>query len=67
MVEVDTFLYHHGSISFEDDYARDLDLRAGGYAVLRFNDTQLEAEPERVAALVAGSLAPPAPPEPQRQ
>ena len=32
------------------------DLRAAGYTVLRFNDTQLEEEPERVAALVASEL-----------
>jgi len=57
VVEVDTFLYHRGSISFEDDHARDLDLRQLGYTVLRFTDAQLEDEPERVAADVAAALA----------
>ena len=56
VVEVDTFLYHRGSVSFEDDYARDLDLRAAGYTVLRFNDTQIEDSPQRVAADVAHAL-----------
>jgi len=57
IVETDSFLYHRGSVSFESDYARDLDLRSAGYTVLRFTDTQLEAEPERVAALVADELS----------
>ncbi|HEV2857073.1 MAG TPA: DUF559 domain-containing protein [Solirubrobacterales bacterium] len=57
VVEADFFAYHRGSISFEDDYARDLDLRAAGFTVLRFNDKQLEDEPERVAADVARELA----------
>jgi len=56
IVETDSFLYHRGSISFEDDYARDLDLRSAGFTVLRFNDTQIEEEPERVAADVARAL-----------
>jgi very-short-patch-repair endonuclease len=56
VVEADFFAYHRGSVSFEDDYARDLDLRAAGYTVLRFNDTQLEDEPERVASVIADPL-----------
>jgi very-short-patch-repair endonuclease len=57
IVEADTFTYHRGSISFEDDHARDLDLRQRGYAVLRFTDKQLEAEPERVVADIRSELA----------
>jgi hypothetical protein len=57
VVEADTFTYHRGSISFEDDHARDLDLRQQGYAVLRFTDRQLEAEPERIAAEIRKELA----------
>jgi very-short-patch-repair endonuclease len=57
VVETDSFLYHRGSISFEDDYARDLDLRQLGFTVLRFNDKQIEDEPDRVAADVAAALA----------
>jgi very-short-patch-repair endonuclease len=57
VVEADSFLYHRGSISFENDYARDLDLRAAGFTVLRFNDKQLEDEPERVAGLIREALS----------
>src|SRR3954463_9598218 len=56
IVETDCFLYHRGSIAFEDDYARDLDLRSAGFTVLRFADTQIEEEPDRVAADVAAAL-----------
>jgi len=57
IVEADTFTYHRGSISFEDDHARDLYLRQRGYAIHRFTDKQLEAEPERVVADIRGALS----------
>jgi very-short-patch-repair endonuclease len=57
VVEIDSFTYHRGSVAFHADHARDLDLRAAGYTVLRFDDAQLEGEPRRVAADVAGALA----------
>jgi len=57
VVEADTWTYHRGSVAFEDDHARDLDLRAAGYRVLRFTDLQAEKEPGRVAADVARALA----------
>jgi very-short-patch-repair endonuclease len=57
VVEADFFAYHRGSVSFEEDHARDLDLRSAGYAVLRFTDTQLEGEPDRVAADISVALA----------
>jgi len=57
VVETDFWGYHRGSVAFEDDHARDLDLRSAGCTVLRYDDTQLESEPERVAADVAGALA----------
>jgi very-short-patch-repair endonuclease len=56
-VEVDSFAYHRGSVAFQDDHARDLDLRQAGFTVLRFSERQLEEEPERVAADVAAELA----------
>jgi very-short-patch-repair endonuclease len=56
-VETDGFAYHRGSVAFEDDHARDLDLREAGFAVLRFTGEQLEAEPGRVAGAVAAALA----------
>jgi len=54
--DLETAFLPPGSISFEDDYARDLDLRSAGYNVLRFNDVQLEEERERVAADIAAAL-----------
>jgi hypothetical protein len=56
VVETDHWAYHRGSVAFEDDHARDLDLRAAGYTVLRFTDRQIEDEAERVAAIVEGAL-----------
>jgi hypothetical protein len=50
VVETDTWTYHRGSIAFEDDHARDLDLRQQGFTVLRFTDKQLENEPERISS-----------------
>ncbi|HEU5106054.1 MAG TPA: type IV toxin-antitoxin system AbiEi family antitoxin domain-containing protein [Solirubrobacterales bacterium] len=57
VVETDFWSYHRGSVAFEDDHARDLDLRQQGYTVLRYDDTQLENEPERVAADLKLELA----------
>lgn len=56
-VETDSWLYHRGSVAFEDDHARDLDLRARGYATRRFTASQLGDEPERVVADVVAGLA----------
>lgn len=55
-VEIDSFTYHRGSIAFQNDRARDLDLRQRGFTVLRFSERQLEEEPARVAADVARAL-----------
>lgn len=56
VVETDSFAYHRGSVAFEDDHARDLDLRSAGFTVLRIMEVQLEREPERVVADVARAL-----------
>jgi very-short-patch-repair endonuclease len=56
VVEIDSYLYHRGSVSFQEDRARDLDLRQRGFTVLRFSERQLEEEPSRVAADVARAL-----------
>jgi len=56
VVETDFWAYHRGSVAFEDDHERDLDLRAAGYTVLRFADKQLEEEHERVAAVIRRAL-----------
>jgi very-short-patch-repair endonuclease len=57
VVETDGFLYHRGAVTFEDDHARDLDLRARGFAVHRFTGRQLRDEPERVAADIGAALS----------
>jgi len=56
VVETDCFTYHQGSVAFEDDHARELDLRQRGFAVLRFTDLQIESEPDRVVADVVRAL-----------
>jgi putative AbiEi antitoxin of type IV toxin-antitoxin system/uncharacterized protein DUF559 len=57
IVEADTWTYHRGSVAFEDDHARDLELRQQGFAILRFTDRQLESEPERIIADIRGALS----------
>jgi very-short-patch-repair endonuclease len=49
-VETDSYRFHRGSVAFEDDHARDLDLRARGVEVRRFTERQIHLEPLRVAA-----------------
>jgi|SRR5215203_428048 len=56
VVETDCWTYHRGSVAFEDDHARELDLRTAGFEVLRFTDKQLEEEPARVLADVRRAL-----------
>ncbi|MGH2982485.1 MAG: type IV toxin-antitoxin system AbiEi family antitoxin domain-containing protein [Solirubrobacterales bacterium] len=52
IVETDGYRYHRGRAAFEDDRQRDLELRLGGYTVVRFTDRQLRRDP----AAVAGAL-----------
>jgi very-short-patch-repair endonuclease len=56
VVEIDSWTYHRGSVAFQDDHDRDLDLRLRGFTVLRFSERQLEEEPLRVTADVARAL-----------
>jgi hypothetical protein len=49
-VETDSWDYHRGSVSFEDDHDRDLDLHARGFTTRRYTGDQLEAAPQAVAA-----------------
>jgi len=58
IVETDGYRYHRGRQAFEDDHARDLDLRSRGYDVLHFSYRQVSREPERVAAVVRDALSP---------
>jgi very-short-patch-repair endonuclease len=57
-VEADSWAYHRGSAAFEDDHARDLDLRRRGYDIRRFSERQIRSEPGRVAADLAEALSP---------
>jgi very-short-patch-repair endonuclease len=56
IVETDGYRYHRGRAAFEDDRARDLELRALGFEVLRLSYRQVTEEPERVAAVLRKAL-----------
>jgi very-short-patch-repair endonuclease len=63
VVETDSYLYHRGRTAFQDDRARDLELRRLGYEVLRLSERQVNDEPDRmgetlVAVLVTGRRDP---------
>jgi very-short-patch-repair endonuclease len=49
-VETDSYAYHRGQIAFQDDRARDLELRRHGFEVRRFSELQINAHPGEVAA-----------------
>ncbi|HEY5332165.1 MAG TPA: DUF559 domain-containing protein [Solirubrobacterales bacterium] len=50
VVETDSWDYHRGSVSFEDDHDRDLELHVRGFTTRRYTGDQLEAAPDAVAA-----------------
>jgi very-short-patch-repair endonuclease len=50
VVETDFYGYHRGSVAFEDDRQRDLELRRLGYAVHRYTGAQLHRHPAEIAA-----------------
>jgi very-short-patch-repair endonuclease len=56
VVETDSYVTHGGTVAFEDDRQRDLELRRRGYAVHRFSETQIEQEPKAVAEDVLAGL-----------
>lgn len=55
-VETDSYLYHRGREAFRDDRARDLDLRAFGFQVIRLSEKQVNEEAPQVAAAVRRAL-----------
>ncbi len=57
-VETDSWGFHRGSVAFEDDHARDLDLRRRGYDIRRFTYRQVRDAPAQVAADLRDALAP---------
>ena len=56
-VETDFYDYHRGRIAFQDDHARDLDLRRRGFDVRRFSELQVNDQPAEVAADLRDALA----------
>jgi very-short-patch-repair endonuclease len=56
VVETDSYAYHRGRIAFQDDRARDLDLRRRGFDVIRISEQQLNDESVAVAGAVARAL-----------
>jgi very-short-patch-repair endonuclease len=56
-VETDSYRYHRGRIAFQDDHARELDLRRRGFEVRRFDERQIDDEPDRVVADLVATLA----------
>ncbi len=57
VVEADTWGTHGGSVAFEDDHVRDLDLRRRGFSICRYTDRQIHGEPALVAADLGERLA----------
>jgi very-short-patch-repair endonuclease len=55
-VETDSYRYHRGRIAFQDDHARELDLRRLGYELRRFDERQIDEEPESVVADLMDAL-----------
>jgi very-short-patch-repair endonuclease len=57
VVEVDGYAFHSTRAAFERDRARDVDLQAHGYRVLRFTWRRLAEAPEAVIAAITTALA----------
>lgn len=56
VVETDSYLYHRGREAFQGDRARDLDLRALGFQVIRLSEKQVNDEAPQVAAALRHAL-----------
>lgn len=56
VVEVDGWGSHGGCVAFAEDLDRELDLRLGGWTVLRFGWRQVVDRPDRVARLLSRTL-----------
>jgi very-short-patch-repair endonuclease len=56
VVETDGYRYHRGRAAFEDDRARDLDLRGRGFQVIRLSEKQVDEDPRGVAEVLAPAL-----------
>jgi very-short-patch-repair endonuclease len=58
IVETDGYRFHRGRTAFEDDRARDLQLRSLGYQVMRLSYQQVFHESAEVAAVLGAALGP---------
>jgi very-short-patch-repair endonuclease len=56
IIETDGWRAHGGRLAFEDDRARDVDLKLLGYAVVRFTHRQVMEQPRAVAEKVGALL-----------
>jgi very-short-patch-repair endonuclease len=56
IVETDGYRYHRGRQAFEDDRARDVELRRRGFGVVRFTHSQVTDDPRAVAAALRDLL-----------
>jgi very-short-patch-repair endonuclease len=56
-VETDSYAYHRGRVSFQDDRARDLILRHHGFEVRRYSELQVNESPAAVAGDLRDALA----------
>ncbi len=56
---MDGFEFHSSRIAFERDRARDAELGARGYRVMRVTWRQIVAAPEAIVARIAAALAHP--------
>jgi very-short-patch-repair endonuclease len=58
VVEIDGFAFHSSRSAFERDRARDADLIAAGFRVIRVTWHQVTRRPEATAALISRALGP---------
>jgi very-short-patch-repair endonuclease len=56
IVEIDGFAFHSTRRAFEHDRARDQQLQAAGYRVIRITWRQLQHQPEALVATLAAAL-----------
>jgi very-short-patch-repair endonuclease len=57
IVETDGYRYHRGRLSFENERARDLQLRSHGFEVVRLTYNQVARQPEKTADVLRKLLA----------
>jgi very-short-patch-repair endonuclease len=58
-VETDSYAYHRGQVAFQDDRARDLELRRHGFEVRRYSELQVNEAPAEIAADLREALSAP--------